>query len=108
MLCICKRDCMTPIVFEGKPKSRLFKKDSIENFEECPPHWEPVEGSELDFGSASEAELLSREDWDEDDLIAFVEKEYEVKLRKGMRRETYVDKLTDARYRHVEKMTNAE
>jgi hypothetical protein len=108
MECICLEKCLTTTSVRGKVRPRFFYPGAVRTFDECPPHWSPLESTDFDFMTASEEELLARGDWEIEELIEFVKETYDVTLRRGMRRDTYVEKLMDARYRHLEQMTNAE
>ena len=76
MNCICERKCQIRI--NGQPV--VASVGSIKDFKKCPDHWRPLTEHKLDFGSASEDELMIS-DWKVPEILAAAKSMYGVDLK---------------------------
>ena len=101
MKCVCDKKCQT--VIDGLV--HFCSKGRVEDFDECPSNWTPLEGPKakaVDFGTASEDELMETK-WKYSDAKAFVKDTYNVTLKKhrDTTKKQLVEMILDARYRAV-------
>jgi len=97
MKCVCNRKCVA-IVASGKHVR--FNPGQVHDFDECPLHFDPIEGEgavEVDFSTASE-EMLSETDFDLEELKKFIRDTYDIKAGKRGKEKT-IELLADCRYR---------
>lgn len=80
-------------------KIKTYRAGEVDNFEECPPNFEALQNRNLDFLTASEAELMES-DFDMAEAEAVIEKEFKVKLSGRSKRDIVLG-ILDARYRHI-------
>jgi hypothetical protein len=98
MKCICRTACQVRV--QGG-KIITFAEGQVYDFEEVPMHFESVESAELNFATATEAELLALK-WSYKQIAAFAQEAYALDLPKGSKTEL-VKRLLDMRLRHVER-----
>ncbi len=98
MKCICKAKCF--IKLDGK--NRRFNPGEVIEVDECPTHFESLEGeksSAIDFATAGEEELMARE-FDLAKLKEYILKTYDKKAG-NIGKKKAVDMLIDCRERAI-------
>ena len=75
----------------------------IESDEDPGKHFRELELEPVDFDKAGETELLERDDYDLDDLKAYIKDTFDIKVRANVGKEKTIEKLMDARYRALQK-----
>jgi len=80
---------------------RFFNAGDVEAFDECPPHFEPIAAREVDFVTASEAELMAAK-WTLKEANTAMENVYGVQLKRASKAEL-VNQILDIRFRHEPK-----
>ncbi len=100
MKCVCRRKCQQRSKFG---KILTFRVGDVYDFEECPTHFEPIEGDNavaLNFDTAQEQELLESE-FDLDELKRYIEEKYDRKPGNRGKEKT-IEMLLDCRYRSID------
>jgi hypothetical protein len=98
MLCICRRPCQVRV----SGRIVTFGLGDVIDFEECPMHFEALEGvkaSPINFGTAEEAELLNS-GFKLPDLRKYLWETYKKRTRSNDR-ERLISILLDCRYREL-------
>jgi len=83
----------------------LVQKGVVQEFEECPAHFIPVEEIDeaIDFFTAGEAELMERK-WSFEEAHEAILAKYQIELKReeGTKKSDVVSQILDARFRSVE------
>lgn len=99
MKCVANVRCQA---INGAGQIQFYKKGEVDEFEECPPSFSPIEGADvapIDFDTAGEAELLESE-YNIDDLKQYILEKYNKKA--GSRgKEKTVALMLDCRFRDL-------
>lgn len=101
MKCVCRKKCQARI---KTGKIKYFYLGDIEEFDEVPPNFEPVQGeakdaTPIDFDTAGEQELMEAE-YDLDSLKDYITNNYDMKAGNRGKTKT-VALLLDCRFRQV-------
>ena len=94
MNCICTQKCQIRV--NGQPV--VAPVGMIKDFKKCPEHWRPLKGHKLDFGTASEDELMAS-DWKVPEILAAAKSMYgiELKVTKDSSKKEIVEQFLYAR-----------
>lgn len=101
MKCVARRRC------QAKVQSRIvtFARGQVQEFDECPPHFEVIEGDKapvIDFIKAGRPELMAAK-WTFEDANSAMLQMYGKQLKKeeGTKKSEIVEQIIDIRYRAV-------
>lgn len=100
MKCVCVKTCQA-VLDSGYIK--FFKRGEVEDFEVCPPHFEPIEAAPVDFEKDSEEALMEKK-FAPKEAVAFIRKMGNTKFKFDAEagKKALVDAILDARYRKVD------
>ena len=99
MKCVARKRCQA----RAGEYIRTFKRGEVFDFDECPPHFEPIEGVKavaINFENASEDELREAE-YDLDTLKEYIRLKYDKNPANRGKKKT-VSMLLDCRYRSLD------
>lgn len=100
MKCVCRKKCQ---VRNRLGRIRTYRKGDVAQFDECPNHFEPIEGAKampLNFDNAQEQELLESE-FDLEELKDYIRDKYDRNPHNRGKEKT-IEMLLDCRFRALD------
>lgn len=101
MKCICRNKCQARL---DDDKIMFFYPGDIQEFEECPPHFEAVTEAKIDFTTAQEDELREAK-WSFEEAHAVMLETYDAELKRvegETTKQDVIDQILDIRFRALD------